>query len=243
MTPLARALVPATLPGLFGLALVQLSVAGELDRYVRPAMVPFVALAGLALLGLSVWNLVRLVRPSRTGGPGLATEPEPHEVDHGHLPRSSFLLLVPTLLAAVAAPPALGGFTADRSRAGQPVDTTYYTPLPDGDPSEITVAEYTKRAASERGQATLHGRRVRLIGFVVDSRDEPGVQNLTRLRIACCAADALSFPVSLVGAPPLRREEWYAVVGQWVPTQRLLPPRIEVVSVHPIAVPDEPYLY
>jgi uncharacterized repeat protein (TIGR03943 family) len=103
------------------------------------------------------------------------------------------------------------------------------------------MGDFVSRAVWDDGR-TLAGQRVRLVGFV--SPDDAGGWHLTRLGLACCAADAYVLKVQAVGAPAPPPESWVEVVGAWQAgggTGEGAIPRLVVESVIPTAVPANPY--
>ena len=98
------------------------------------------------------------------------------------------------------------------------------------------------RAGVEDG-STIKDRDVRLTGFV--STDENGNWYVTRIAIACCAADASASRVRVEDyddAPA--RDSWVAVTGRWV--EGTAPggkseTAIEAASVEPREAPANTY--
>lgn len=62
----------------------------------------------------------------------------------------------------------------------------------------------------------LAGATVRLTGFVVGDATRPGVYQLTRLQLACCAADAFRIQVAVHGADQVPPDDtWVEVTAIW----------------------------
>ncbi|MCF1599014.1 TIGR03943 family putative permease subunit, partial [Streptomyces muensis] len=143
-------------------------------------------------------------------------------------------------------PPALGSYSAEREaaqRAAQGVGR--FPALPAGNPVELTLAEFGSRAIYDSGRS-LAGRTVRLTGFV--TRDADGTWYVTRLLVACCAADATTSKVEIRGAdadaPPA--DAWVTVTGTWHPegelgTDEAWPPVLDATGVRRIGQPANPY--
>ena len=113
-------------------------------------------------------------------------------------------------------------------------------PLPAGDPVDVPIADYITRAVWGQGQ-TLEGREVRLTGFVPPAPE--GGWWVTRLGLACCAADALSFRARVLDAEDLPANSWVEVTGRWVPGDSGDPaiPLIEADDVERVPEPRNPY--
>ncbi|GGR40661.1 putative repeat protein (TIGR03943 family) [Nocardioides luteus] len=197
--------------GFLGAVLLRLSLGDGYLRYVSEWMKwPLVA-TGVVLLGLTAWMLLRPV-PEDGSKDGSAEDGPGHKV-----PAMTWLAILPGVIVFVASPPSLGAYLAER-RAGDPVAAApdaEILPLPASDgPVDVEVAEFMWRAGVEDG-STIEDRDVRLTGFV--STDESGSWYVTRIAIACCAADATASRVRVEGhadVPP--RDSWVAVTGRWV---------------------------
>jgi uncharacterized repeat protein (TIGR03943 family) len=226
---------------LTGAAVLRISLFGDLYlRYVQPALRPYLVVSGAVLVVLGAVTAV-LRR----------TEPAADRADdgHGHAhgpagPRVAWLLTLPALALLLFPPPALGSYSAAREaaqRAAQGVGT--FPALPAGDPVELGVGEFTSRAVYDSGRS-LKGRTVRLTGFV--TRDG-GAWYVTRLQVACCAADATAGKVEIRGAddaPPT--DSWVTVTGTWHPegepgTDSAWPPVLDAAAVTRVEQPANPY--
>ncbi len=153
----------------------------------------------------------------------------------GHAPRVAWLLAAPVFAIVLVAPPALGSYAARRQQAPPPPATAY-----SGAPAaDLTLGEFIGRAQG----GSLAGRRVRLTGFVVTTE---GGWHLARMRINCCAADALALEVTVHGAPAPPEDSWVRVTGTWMPGKddpsgAYVPPAISATEVVPVEPPAEPY--
>ena len=177
------------------------------------------------------------------GGRALGDEPGEHDPDHGHGPRAAWLLILPVLAIFLIAPPALGAFSVarDTSNAAEPAEAKA-PPLPAGDPVPMSVAEYVGRAVWDDG-LTLEGRTVAMTGFVTP--DPAGGWWLSRLAMACCAADAIASKIKVVNAPDLPANTWVDVTGAWIPgggtkTETAVP-LIEIRELVEVPQPKNPY--
>lgn len=202
---------------LIGVALLWITlVSGEYVNYVRPGFRYLLVPAALVLLCLGVAGLQREWR-DRDGS---------HDDGHGHSggPRVAWLLCLPVLTIFLIAPPALGSFTAARNidRTAPPrAPSSGLAALPtNGGPVPMTMGEFIWRAyqAQTGDPATFKNVPVRLTGFVTPAGKGAQGWQLTRLKVACCAGDAIPFPVTVRGLPRPPADAWVQVEGVWEPT-------------------------
>ena len=229
-----------------GVAILWITLgSGEYVNYVRPGFrYPLVA-AAVALIVLGAAGLRREWRD--TGDH--AGHADGH--DHSRGPKVAWLLGLPVLAIFVIAPPALGSFTAsrdtDRAATPPPPPDNGFRPLPTtGGPVAMSMSEFLGRAheAQTGDPAKLAGVPVRLTGFVGPSgRDQAGWQ-IIRMKIACCAGDAVPFPVRVRGLPQPPADSWVRVVGVWQPParrDRTVVQTLRARSVQKIEKPGNPY--
>jgi uncharacterized repeat protein (TIGR03943 family) len=235
---------------LFGGVVARVVLADLHLNYVKPSMGPALLAAAAVLVvlgGLALWESLR-----EDPAPGTGDDPAHGHTGHvgdahghapGHGPRAAWGLLLPVAAVLVVPAAPLGSFTADRMPAIAPVSTNGSAfPALQGDPADLSMGDFVSRAVWDEGR-TLVGERVRLIGFV--SPDEAGGWHLTRLGLACCAADAYVLKVDPVGAPDQPADSWVEVVGTWQPgggtgVEGAIP-MLAVESVMPAATPANPY--
>jgi uncharacterized repeat protein (TIGR03943 family) len=224
-----------------GAALLWITLAGhEYLNYVRPGFRPLLIGAGAVLCAL--------------GGIGLVTDWRQHtEVapddrhDHGRGPRVAWLLLLPPVMIFTVAPSALGSFTAARAinQASPPVNGSHTLgALPTSGPAQMTLSEFTARAFQARsGHDTLTGRQVILTGFAGRGGSDRWL--LIRLRMTCCAADAVPMRIAISGIPAPPADAWVQVTGTWSPRWANIhgadTPRLTAVTVRRITKPSDPY--
>ncbi|MEU2494278.1 TIGR03943 family protein [Streptomyces sp. NPDC007883] len=260
---------PAVLLMLVGAAVLRIALFSDLYlRYVQGGLRPWLVASG-ALLGLL--GLVRAVltaRAARYGtdaadrgahpvaeeqghshedGPRVAW-PHPVAEEHGHShedgPRVAWLLVLPAAALLLFPPPALGSYSAAREEARRAAENVGTFPaLPAGDPVDLSVSQFASRAVYDSGYS-LRGRTVRLTGFVTPG--DGGAWYVTRLRVACCAADATTTKVEIRGPDAVETDTWVTVTGTWRPRGELgspsaWPPVLEATTVERVAEPSDPY--
>ncbi|MGW8062988.1 TIGR03943 family putative permease subunit [Streptomyces ziwulingensis] len=240
---------PALVLVLCGGAVLRISLFSELYlRYVQQALRPYLVASGALLLVLGVVSAVAAgrTRPDERE-PEHAhdrSHPHPHPHPHAHGPRVAWLLVVPALALLLFPPPALGSYSAGREAvtdAAQGIGT--FPALPENDPVELSLHQFTSRAVYDSGRS-MRGRTIRMTGFV--TQDEDGTWYLTRLLIACCAADAQADKVEIRGADAPAVDSWVDVTGTWVPegalgSEEAWPPVLAATDVVHVEQPENPY--
>ncbi|MGL5858058.1 MAG: TIGR03943 family putative permease subunit [Angustibacter sp.] len=165
--------------------------------------------------------------------------------EHGG-PRVGWLLLLPVVTLFAVAPPALGADAAARDsgvvRAAPGEELADLPETAAGAPLPLTVLDLSLRSADPQ-TGGLRGRLVRVDGFV--SEGPGGRWYVTRMMMACCAADGIAVKAEVRGAarPPL--DSWIQVEGivaSAASADGETPPAIQVQRMQPIPVPREPYL-
>lgn len=259
--------VAAVLLILLGGAVMRITVTDAYINYVKPGMKPYLIASAAVLLVLGVMAFIDSIRDKREGPH--ADEHE-HQVEHagnhdgthaheqvsdgdllddghGHgKMRSAWLLILPVAAIFLVAPGPLGAYTASREGASvsAPKTGSEVTPLPPGDPVALRLDEFAVRAVWDNGR-TLEGRTVEVVGFATP--DPQGGWVLTRLALACCAADALATKVKPIGdVPDLPANTWVSVTGRYVPgggtgTSDAIP-WLQVDTIIRIPQPQDPYL-
>jgi uncharacterized repeat protein (TIGR03943 family) len=244
--------VQAIILMLIGGATLRITLGDTYLNYVKEVMRPFLILAGAILLLLGILLLIDVLRSARVPAAQREADIEledeldghVHGHDHSHGPRAAWFLVLPVLAIFLIAPPALGAYTAAREtrNAIPEVGEAKAPPLPPGDPVPIRVGDYVGRAVWDDG-LTLIDRRVEMTGFVTP--DPEGGWWLTRLSMACCAADAFASRIKALDVPDLPGNTWVTVTGTWTPgggTQSTTAiPLVVVDSWTEIPEPRNPY--
>ncbi|WP_131737506.1 TIGR03943 family putative permease subunit [Actinomadura roseirufa] len=238
---------------LIGAAVLWITLgSGEYVNYVKPGFRHLLVPAGgvLVLLGAAGLRREWRDRPGSTPGAGDGGADDGHGHDHARGPRVAWLLCLPVAAIFVVAPPALGSFTAARD-TGRPAPPPAppaqgFGALPrTGGPVSMTMGEFIGRSyqAQTGDPASLTGVPVRLTGFVTPRKG--GGWQVTRLKMACCAGDAIPFPVIVRELPRPPADAWVQVDGVWAPPAS---GRVETgvqelhgTAVRRIAKPRNPY--
>jgi uncharacterized repeat protein (TIGR03943 family) len=174
-------------------------------------------------------------------------EHEGHGHDHAHGPRVAWLMSLPVFAIFLIAPPALGSYAAAREDTPPPPPRTLdaYAPLSGADPAEMSIGEFLGRAWGDQNRS-LEGKQVKLTGFVSPSKKK-GQWYVTRMQLACCAADAFALKVAVLDAPAPPRDTWVEVTGTWVPPKDdkiplgTVAPELTATDVREVNAPSEPY--
>jgi uncharacterized repeat protein (TIGR03943 family) len=220
---------------LLGGALLKISFSGLYLRYVQKSLLPLLIAAGVTMIGLALFAIIRDIRRGKAADDG-------HE--HSHSSRSTWLMLLPVLAVFLISPPALGGdvvnSAADTNQTQR--SRNLLGELPSGDVIPLSMTEFVTRTAWDES-GTLDGRRVKLTGFLLRA---DGATYVARLAISCCAADARPLKVRVTGdVPALPDEQWVEVTGQVVPKsaneKNSWVPSFTVESFTAVAEPVEPY--
>ncbi|AKS32229.1 TIGR03943 family putative permease subunit [Mycolicibacterium goodii] len=227
---------------LIGVSTAIITLTGSYTRYVKPSLLPYLAAtAGL----LIVLALVAIVRDIRRGG---RHDDDPENQDHPHRRGAAWLLLIPVVLLAFVAPPAIRPDAASVTEI--PTDSVRrpFPPLPEGHAPQISLPDVLIRIAQDSA-ATLAGRTITVTGFTMRDGDHT---DLARIVIICCAADAQLARIRLAGpaaaqAASYPENSWIEVEGT-VPaaqddsTRRTIP-TITAVRVSRTDPPPHPYAY
>ena len=223
---------------LIGVSLVMITVTGAYTRYVKTALLPWLAAAAALLVVLA---LAAMIRDIQRG-------PQHHHDGHAHRGGIVWLLVVPIVLLIFVVPPALS------PRAAAPVAVAAsgvaiqrpFPALPAGRAPTVTLPEVLMRIATDSTDG-LTGRLITVTGFTMKDADHV---DLAKIVIVCCAADAQLARLSLAGpaaraAAALPDNTWVSVEGTVPPGQHYSGtssiPTLEASSVVRIEPPANTY--
>ena len=237
---------------LLGMCTAAIVVTGSFTRYVKPTLMPWLAVTAVLLVTLALSAIIRDVRAHGRRG----DDPDHHDdVAHEHRSAVVWLLVLPVALLGFVVPPALGARTAEPTVAALPrlVLLRPFPPLPADRAPELPLPEVVVRANRDSAN-TLDGRLITVTGFTIkegDGKEGDGV-DLGRVVIICCAADGQLARLHLRGpaaetAAAYPEETWLRVEGTVVPRPSdvagLSTPTLTVSAVTPIEAPQNPYAY
>jgi uncharacterized repeat protein (TIGR03943 family) len=254
---------------LLGLAALigHLFTAGEMAKYMSPALDPLTALAGLvlALMGLfELWQVSRRPTVSRhshqIGVEDEASDGGPFGAPAGHWSEqlmTASMIVAPILVGLLVTPRALGA----GALGGEPISGLLLTlpPVssasrPEGAPppaAAIADVDELLRYLREHGERSV-GQRIRVVGIMMPGSDLADDElALLRFSIAHCVADAR--PLALLIVSPAGRvlaaesgalDQWLLVEGRLATRERdgdrLV--TIEAERVERTSEPANPYL-
>ncbi len=249
--------------GMLGGLLLAITLSGKFTSYVKPGFRPMLLIAGGVLVVLAVVVLVMAIRDdTRAENSEKAhhhDDPESSEdlahAGHHHSSRAPWLMLVPVLVLLFVAPPALGAAAVDRGiNCGTPApDGTSYPsrrvkaadPLPAGNPVQLTMQDFVQRSLYDSAYSTV-GTDIEVEAFVSRSNCDGDGYSLVRLKISCCAADAIPVRVHVDAPTQYPSDTWVRAVIRAVKDtgdqSNNYVPTATVVSLTPIAQPADPYL-
>jgi len=223
---------------LLGAAITRIAADNTFEQYVRAGLRPWLIAAGVVLIAVGLYALVRENLRRFRG------EHEPTEKL-----RVGWLLVLPVLAIFIVAPGALGAYSASRGGGGvgaAPPDANGFSPLPAGNPVSDTVRDFSQRALWDNAK-TLHGRQITLTGFVTP-RDGTTIY-LTRMMITCCAADASPIKVTITGTIGKRpANSWLKITGTYAGVDKAHLadgddplPILHAQTVQSVSAPTNPY--
>ncbi|MUL84077.1 MULTISPECIES: TIGR03943 family putative permease subunit [unclassified Mycolicibacterium] len=230
---------------LIGVSTAIIAVTGTFTRYVKPALLPYLAATAVLLIALALAAIVRDIRHGGRQDDEHDTD-EPH--DHPHSRGVAWLLLVPIALLAFVVPPAIRPDAAKVTEVSTDALRRPFPPLPDGPAPEISLPDALIRVAQDTA-GTLDNRTITVTGFTMRDGDRT---DLARVVIICCAADAQLASIRLSGPGAA------AVAGYpentWIKVEGTIPagqndssrrsvPTMTALTVSRIDPPPHPYAY
>lgn len=233
---------------LLGMCTAAIVVTGTFTRYVKPTLMPWLAMTAVLLVVLALSAAIRDVRAR--SGHGDDADHREGDVEHTHRSAVVWLLVLPVALLGFVVPPALGARAAEPAVTDLPrmVLLRHFPPLPGDRAPELPLPEVVVRVNRDSA-LTLEGRLITVTGFTIKEGDEV---DLGRVVIICCAADGQLARLHLRGpaaatAATYPEETWLRVEGTVVPKPSdmagLSTPTLTVSAVTPIEAPQNPYAY
>jgi uncharacterized repeat protein (TIGR03943 family) len=151
-------------------------------------------------------------------------------------------VLAPIFLVLVAPQAELGALAASRKSISRAVSFE----KPTGDQITFAALDYARYSAVPHELGIVPGRKVELLGFVASGDAPPGMFELGRFYITCCAADALPTlvkvdPTAVAPAETYRSDSWQRVRGRLA--KRSGEFIVVAESIEPAQAPKNPYLY
>lgn len=199
---------------LVGLAIAMISIAGSYTRYVKPSLLPWLAVAAVVLIGLALSCIMRDVRG------GVRQQHGDDAQSHRHHSNAAWLLVAPISILIFVVPPALSGRAAPPAAVAVSTDVLRhpFPPLPAEPAPVVPLPEVLQRIANDSA-GTLNGRTITIRGFIMKENNRT---DLARIVIICCAADAQLARIHLEGpAAPAgavySENTWIQVQGQVIP--------------------------
>jgi uncharacterized repeat protein (TIGR03943 family) len=171
-----------------------------------------------------------------------AERPEPISSSSAWL---SAAIVLPVVVVIALPPAALGSFAASRrsSLVSAGGFGSSRAEIASGDVTLFDVAGAFRSNDAMKALVARAGTEVSFVGFVNRTSDMAADEFLlTRFLISCCAADALSVQVRVVGAPPgkFARDDWVAVEGKLYPVGGEV--LVDASDVTAVPRPKRPYL-
>ncbi|AKK25876.1 TIGR03943 family protein [Mycobacterium sp. EPa45] len=190
-----------TLLLIVGIALVMVTVTGAYTRYVKPGMLPWLAISAAVLIGLALTAIARDIRRG---------EAHQHTFHH-HRNGIVWLLVLPVIMLIFVVPPALS------ARAAAPATVSVarsFPPLPPGPAPMLSLPEVLMRVAVGKAGG-LDGQPITTTGFTMRNGEQT---DLAKIVIICCAADAQLARLHLSGpaaqtAASMPENTWLRVEG------------------------------
>jgi uncharacterized repeat protein (TIGR03943 family) len=241
--------------------IAKLFAAGEMVKYITPALDPLTGLTGVVLGAMGVMEGWRALQCHLRQRPA-EHSPAPRNVEHGHGPEGTLeatlehgltyvVVLLPLVLGLAVAPRALGTSALGGERVTRLLLTfapgsppALRPPKPDGPLDDIgPLLAYLRRV----GDGSV-GQRVRVTGMVMRSDAlRAGEFALLRYAIAHCVADARPVALLVVAPTPpeVQPDQWVEIEGEVARREREGDQLVTVVArrITPVEEPRNPYLF
>jgi uncharacterized repeat protein (TIGR03943 family) len=231
--------------------LLQKILSGNLDWYIHQRFMPLTVLSIIVLLVIGV-----VVFRSGRSLPSDDDHNHAHEGGHDHhhnISRWGLVMAILPLAVGVlipAQPLTSNAITGKGISAAAPVAGGGSTAIQfDQAADERNILDWIRLFNSQSGNAgTYLGESANVTGFVYhDPRLKEGQFLLSRFGIVCCTADAfaLGMVVNWPESASLLNDQWVKVKGpvQSMQLDGQTLPLIQAISIEPIQIPDQPYLF
>lgn len=209
---------------LVGMATGIITITGTYTRYVKPSLLPWLAVSAILLIVLA---LISIVRDIRRGAADAS-----HDDGHSHRASAAWLLVVPIAVIGFIVPPAIAPEAATPSvtEVSSEVQRRPFPALPAERAPAISLPELLVRIARDSAN-TLDGRLITVTGFTFK---EDGRTDLARVVIICCAADASLARIRVSG--PAAQQIVAHPENTWLRVEAEVPPGQSFSRNGPIAV-------
>ena len=231
----------------FAALIAKLFIAGEMTRYMAPALDPLMALTGVVVGAMGIVEIVARPRLREQHG-----EQHEHSVDLIEQVLTCVLVILPLGLGLLVTPRALGV----GALGGESVTRLLLAYAPGKSPAVGATPPTTAKPISDTADLLAYlqqagmsgmGQRVRVAGLAI--RDENLGANefaLLRYAITHCVADArpLALLVTAAGDRAVRADQWIEVEGVLTATERDGSQLVTIAAqrVRPTQEPSNPYL-
>jgi putative membrane protein len=230
---------------LLGMAaiLAELLITGQIANYIN---LSFAWLTVLATLIFAVLGGLRVLALTR-GGQHDHADHDHAGHDHGALSWGAVAIVASPLFFAVFVPSTPLGVEAAGSVSTSLVAAASAT-VAEVPAAERNVLDWLRAINAQPTAAVFNGDPVNVTGFIYREPGWPADQvMIARFTISCCVADAsaLGLPVRLADGQVVEEGAWYAISGtmQAGEFRGETMPMIQPVTIEPVAIPQNPYLY
>jgi uncharacterized repeat protein (TIGR03943 family) len=253
MSARATALARAALLFASAALIAKLFAAGEMAKYIAPALDPLTALTAVVLAAMGTLEAWRAVHARADRGAAAI-----HDVEHGGVHEATLergltyaVVLLPIVLGVALAPRAMG----TSALAGERITRLLLT-FGAGSPSSPRPPKLDE-ALNDTGPVLAYLRRVgegsmgqsvRVTGMVMTSSAlEPSEFAVVRYAIVHCVADARPVALLVVAPAPVtvQSDQWVQIDGELTSRTREGDRLVTIVArrITPIAEPNNPYLF